>query len=243
LSEHTDNPEVEDDEMTRVIEPDASEHDSEDEHWVESESEPAEEWDELEEEDELPPRPRNRFLRPLPIALVAVLIAAAGFLGGVLVQKGSGEESGSAGGLPGGASGLASLLEEKAGEGSGSEASSGLPAGLGASGGGSAVSGTVSSIDGDTIYVKDSEGNVVAVKAEDGSTISRDSNVGVKKIHPGDSVVVQGSKHGSTVKASSISATEAGVETTGSGAGALSGAEGEASGGESGGSVESLFGE
>jgi hypothetical protein len=247
LSEHTDNPEVEDDEMTRVIEPDASEHDSEDEHWVESESEPAEEWDEPEEEDELPPRPRNRFLRPLPIALVAVLIAAAGFLGGVLVQKGS-EGSGSAGG----ASGLPSFLTEGAGEGSGSEASSGLPAGLGASGGGSAVSGTVSSVDGETIYVKDSEGNVVAVKAEDGSTISRDSNVGVKKIHPGDSVVVQGSKHGSTVKASSISATGAGVETTGLGAGSLPGAEGgeaggsesgEAGGSESGGSVESLFGE
>lgn len=242
MSEHTDNPEVEDDEMTRVIEPDVSEHDSEDEHWVESESEPAEEWDEPEEEDELPPRPRNRFLRPLPIALVAVLIAAAGFLGGVLVQKGS-EGSGSAAGLPGGASGLPSFLTEKSGEGSGSEASSGLPAGLGTAGGGSAVSGTVSSVDGDTIYVKDSEGNVVAVKAEDGSTISRDSNVGLKKIHPGDSVVVQGSKHGSTVKASSISATEAGVETTGFGAGALSGAEGEAGGSESGGSVESLFGE
>lgn len=226
--------------MTRVIEPDAPEHDSEDEHWVEAESVPAEEWEEPEEEDELPPRPRNRFLRPLPIALVAVLIAAAGFLGGVLVQKGS-EGSGSAGGLPGGASGLPSFLTEGAGEGSGSEASSGLPASLG---GGSAVSGTVSSVDGDTIYVKDSEGNVVAVKAEDGSTISRDSNVGVKKIHPGDSVVVQGSKHGSTVKASSISATEAGVETTGFGAGALPGAEGgEAGGSESGGSVESLFGE
>lgn len=230
--------------MTRVIEPDASEHDAEDEHWVKSESEPGEEWDEPEEEDELPPRPRNRFLRPLPVALIAVLIAAAGFLGGVLVQKGSGEESGSTGSLPGGASGLASLLKEKTGEGSGSEASSGLSAGLGAAGGGSAVSGTVSSIDGGTIYVKDSEGNVVAVKAEDGSTISRDSNVGVKKIHPGDSVVVQGSKHGSTVKASSISATEAGVETTGFGTGALPGAEGsEASGSESGGSVESLFGE
>ncbi len=205
MSEHTDNPEVED--------------------------------------EELPARPRNRFLRPLPVALVAVLIAAAGFLGGVLVQKGS-EGSGSAAGLPGGASGLPSFLTEKAGEGSGSEAISGLPAGLGGAGGGSAVSGTVSSVDGKTIYVKDSEGNVVAVRAEDGSTISRDSNVGVKKIHPGDSVVVQGSKHGSTVKASSISATEAGVETTGFGAGALPGGEGgEAGGGESGGSVESLFGE
>jgi len=244
LSEHTDNPEVEDDEMTGVIEPDVSAHGSEDEHWVESESESTQEWDEFEDEeeleDELPPRPRNRLRRPLPVALVAILIAAVGFLGGVLAQKGS-EGSGSAAALPGGASGLPSFLTEKSGGGSGSEASSGLPASIG---GGSAVSGTVSSVDGDTIYVKDSAGNVVAVRAEDGSTISRDSNVGVKKIHPGDSVVVQGSKHGSTVKASSISATEAGVEATGFGAGSLPGAEGgEAGGSKSGGSVESLFGE
>jgi len=243
LSEHTDNPEMEEDEpdMTRVIESEASEHEIEDESWVESESEA--DWDEDEQEDELPPRPPNRFLRPLPIALVAVLIAAAGFLAGVQVQKGSGGESAAAGGLPGGASGLASLLKEKAGEGSGSEGSSGLPAAFGA-GAGSAVSGTVTSVDGDTLYVKDSEGSTVAVKAEDGSTVSRDSNVGVKKIHPGDSVVVQGSKQGSTVKASSISATEAGVETTAAAGGALAAAGGEGSeGGESGSSVESLFGE
>jgi hypothetical protein len=184
---------------------------------------------EVEGEGELPPRPRNRFLRPLPVTLIVVLIAAAGFLGGVLVQKGSGEGSSAAG--PAGA-GLPAFLAEKAGGGGGSEASSGLGSALGAAGGGSAVSGTVSSVDGGTIYVKDSEGNTVAVKAEDGSTVSRDSDVGVRKIHPGDSVVVQGSKEGSTVKASSISATEAGVETTASGGG-----------GESGGSVESLFGE
>ena len=52
------------------------------------------------------------------------------------------------------------------------------------------------------------------MRVEDGSKVSRDSNVGVKKIHPGDSVVVQGAKHGSTVKASSIAATESGVETS-----------------------------
>jgi hypothetical protein len=190
------------------------------------------------EEDELPPRPRNRLLRPLPIALIVVMIAAAGFLGGVLVQKGSGESS-AAGGL-GAGGGLPAFLAEKAGEGSGSEAGSGRGAALGGAGAGSAVSGTVSSVDGSTIYVKDSAGNTVAVKAEDGSTISRDSNVGVKKIHPGDSVVVQGSKQGSTVKASSISATEAGVETTRFAGGAPPATEG---GGESGGSVESLFGE
>jgi len=161
-------------------------------------------WEELAEE-ELPPRPRNRLLAPLPLALIAVLIAACGFLGGVLVQKGS-EGDGSAGGPPGG---LPSFLSEGAGDGS-----SGLPANFPGGGSGAAVSGTVSSVNGRTIYVKDSGGATVAVRVEDGSKVSRDSNVGVKKVRPGDSVVVQGSKHGSTVKASSISATESGVETS-----------------------------
>ena len=143
-----------------------------------------ERWEEPGEE-ELPPRPRNRLLAPLPLALIAVLIAATGFLGGVLVQKGS-EGGGSAvAGLPGD-----------------------LPTGFIGGGAGAAVSGTVASVDGRTIYVKDSGGATVAVRVEDGSEISRDSDVGVKKIRPGDSVEVQGAKHGSTVKASSISATE-----------------------------------
>lgn len=173
--------------------------------------------DKREAEEELPPRPRNRMLAPLPIFLIAVLIAAVGFLGGVLIQKGS--EDGGASGFPGG----------------------GVPTGLPSMPGGAsdaAVTGTVSSVDGRTIYVEDADGNTVAVKAGDGSTITREANTGVKKIRPGDSVVVQGSKNGSTVRASSIGATEAGVE---SGLPEFGGA-GAAPAGD-GGSVESLFGE
>jgi hypothetical protein len=141
-------------------------------------------------EEELPPRPRNRLLAPLPLALIALLIAATGFLGGVLVQKGS-DGGGAVGDLPAGIP-------------------TDLPTGFSSGNSSAAVSGTVSSVDGRTIYVKDSGGATVAVRVEDGSEVSRDSKVGVKKIRPGDSVVVQGAKHGSTVKASSISATEGG---------------------------------
>ncbi len=225
MSERADNTDLED-EMTRTTELQIDEHDDE----RLDDGSPEGEWEELAEE-ELPPRPRNRLLAPLPLALIALLIAACGFLGGVLVQKGS--EGGSAAGLPGG---LPSFFSKEGGGGSGSEGSGSLPAGFPGSGSGAAVSGTVSSVDGRTIYVKNSEGSTVAVRVEDGSKISRDSNVGVKKIHPGDSVVVQGAKHGSTVKAGSISATESGVETSALGGLPASG------GGESGGSVE-LFGE
>jgi hypothetical protein len=225
LSERADSTDLED-EMTRTTELQIDERDDE----RLDDASPEGEWEELAEE-ELPPRPRNRLLAPLPLALIALLIAACGFLGGVLVQKGS--EGGSAAGLP---SGLPSFLSEEGGGGSGSEGSASFPG----SGSGAAVSGTVSSVDGRTIYVKDSDGSTVAVRVEDGSKVSRDSNVGVKKIHPGDSVVVQGAKHGSTVKASSISATESGVET--SALGGLPASGGSESGGEGGGSVE-LFGE
>lgn len=223
MSERADNTDVEE-EMTQVTEPHIDERDDG------GHLDDAEEWEEPAEE-ELPPRPRNRLLAPMPLALIAVLIAAGGFLGGVLVQKGS--EGGSASGLP---NGLPSFLNKEGGEGSGSEGSGGFPAGFPGANSSAAVSGTVSSVNGRTIYVKDSEGSTVAVRVEDGSKVSRDSNVSVKKIHPGDSVVVQGSKHASTVKASSIAATESGLETSASGGFPTSG------GGKGGGSVE-LFGE
>jgi hypothetical protein len=203
LSEHTDTTELEDDAMeSRVIETEAR------------------------EEAELPPRPRGRLLRPLPLLLVAVTIAAAGFLGGVLAQKGSEGGAGAASGLPAG--GLPSFAAAK-----GEEAESGTSAGGALPSAASAASGTVTSVEGHTIYVKEADGTVVAVKAGDGATVTRDANVAAKKVHPGDTVTVEGSKHGSTVKASSIAATEAGVESTAAFA-APGAAEGETS-------VESLF--
>lgn len=213
--------------MSQATEPQIDERDDE-----RLEPSPDGDWEEPVEE-ELPPRPRNRLLAPLPLALIAVLIAATGFLGGVLVQKGS--EGSTAVGLPGG---LPSFLSEGAGGGAGSEGSGGLPASFPGSGSGAAVSGTVSSVNRRTIYVKDSGGATVAVRVEDGSKVSRDSNVGVKKVRPGDSVVVQGAKHGSTVKASSISATESGVETS-----AAAGLPASGGGSDEGGGSVELFGE
>jgi hypothetical protein len=243
LSEHTDNPELEDEEMTRVIETDARE---DEERWIDSESDGDVEprrgggrdrggWDDG-EEAELAPRPRGRLLRPLPLLLIAVTIAAAGFLGGVLAQKGS--EGGAAAGGFGGAGGLPSFAAAKEGASTEGASTSEAPSFSGSGASTAAATGTVTSIEGNTIYVKESGGTVVAVKAGDGSTVTRDSNVSAKKIHPGDTVVVEGSKHGSTVRASSIAATESGVEST-AGFGAPGVAE--SGGSETETSVESLF--
>jgi hypothetical protein len=223
---------------SRVIETDA--RDEEEERWIDTES-GGDGWDD-DDAEAIPPRPRGRLLRPLPLALIAVVIAAAGFLGGVLAQKGSEGAVAVAG--PGGG-GAPSFVAAGGGSGSaGGEggAAAGGATGLPSFGGtGAAAAGTVTSVEGRTIYVKESDGTVVAVKAGDGATVTRDSNVVAKKLHPGDSVVVQGAKHGSTVRASSIAATESGVESTaGFGApGAATSGRGTES--ESGTSVESLF--
>ncbi|HVW47660.1 MAG TPA: hypothetical protein VHA76_11440, partial [Solirubrobacterales bacterium] len=178
---------------TRVIESDAREEErdeereeerdeerEEDERWIDEESGG---WDE-DGDDAIPPRPRGRLLRPVPLALIAVIVAAAGFLGGVEAQKGS--EGGSAGAAPG-AGGLPGFAASKAGGseagGSESKAESSL-AGLGGSSS-VAATGTVTSVEGHTIYVKESDGTTVAVKVGDGATVTRDSNVAAKQIHPG----------------------------------------------------------
>jgi hypothetical protein len=184
-----------------------------------------EEWEALERE-ELPPRPRNRFLRPLPISLLAVLIAALGFLGGVEVQKGSGEGASASSPFGGG---LPSL------QGAPFAAASGGGAGGGE---GEAITGTVTGVNGKTVYVKDPEGTVHAVRAAAGATVTRTAKAEAKGIHPGDSVVVEGTQNGSKVTATSIRATAGGVEAAGPGAAG----GGESSGGEEGG-VASLFAE
>ena len=220
MSDNYDNP-PEDEEMTRVIDTDT--RDEEEERWIDDGSDEGG-WGAGEDHQELAPRPRGRLLRPLPLFLIALVVAAAGFLGGVLAQKGSegGAEAGGAGfpalGASAGGTGLPSF--------GGSEAT---------------ASGTVTSVEGHTIYVKESDGTTVAVKVGDGATVTRDSNVAAKKIHPGDTVTVEGSKHGSTVKAGSVAATESGVEST-TGLGGPGGATGGEEGGSEGEtSVESLF--
>jgi hypothetical protein len=166
-------------------------------------------WEALEQE-ELPPRPRNRFLRPLPVGLLAVLIAALGFLAGVQAQKGSGEGAAASSGFGGGLPALQGAPFAAAGS------------GAGAGGQGESVTGTVTGVDGKTIYVKDSEGTVHAVRAAAGATVTRTAKAEAKGIHPGDSVVVEGTRNGSKVTATSIRATAGGVQAAGgSGAGGV----------------------
>jgi Domain of unknown function (DUF5666) len=162
-------------------------------------------------EDELPARPRRPLVTPVRAGLAAVVIAAAGFFGGVEVQKSQGSNASS--GAPAAVSGAA-----RAGGG-----------GFGGFGGqaSNATFGTVTSKNGSSLYVQDANGTTVKVRMDSNSKITRTANASGSAIHPGDTVVVQGSKSSNgTVTASQITAATA----RGAGRGFLRGGFGGAPG-------------
>jgi hypothetical protein len=155
---------------------------------------PSERW--LEDDEQLPPRPRRRLLTPLPLALAAVLLIACGFIGGVLVEKGQNETSSAT--PSGGASAFASRLRSLAGAaGSGSSSSAGAGAGAGGAGAGGGfarpTAGTVAYISGDTLYVTGTESNTIKVWTSPGTSVTKTVQSSVKAIHPGETVTVTGS--------------------------------------------------
>jgi hypothetical protein len=203
-----------------------------------------EEW--LQEPLELPPRPRRRLLgaggNPIALGLLAVLLIACGFIGGVLVEKGETSSSGAAGS---GASGLASRFAAlRGGSSSGATAhsTSGGGAGgfFGASGASRPTAGTVAYLDGNTLYVTNAEGNTIKVKTSAATTVSKTVTSSVKGIHPGETVTITGA----TGSNGAVSAESISVGSSGGGLAALFGGSksGSGTGGSSGGETPALFG-
>jgi hypothetical protein len=215
-----------------------------------------------EDHDALPPRPRRRLLgkggNPVQVALLGVLLLACGFIGGVLVEKSqtSSSTSGTGGALAArfaALRGASATGSGSAASGSGGAAATGGAAGGAARGGfagrfgaaGGATIGEVAYISGSTLYVTNTEGNTVKVTTSPASSITKTVKTDVHGIHPGETVVVRGSKGSSgAVSAESVSVnTSAGA---GGALGALFG--GGASGGGSraaaggGGGEPALFG-
>ncbi len=196
----------------------------------------------IEDEEELPRRPRRRLLAPLPLALLAILLIACGFIGGALVEKGQ-QSSSSAGGL---SSRFAALRSATSATAAGSVASAGSSARGFAAGGGfggaGLTTGEVAYIVGSTLYVTNSEGTTIRVNTSGGSTVTKTVKSTVSAIHPGETVVVTGS----TGKNGAISAESIKIGSTSGGLGSLFGGERSSAGGKGtgaqGGSEQSLFG-
>jgi hypothetical protein len=200
-----------------------------------------------EPEELLPRRPRRRLLgkgsNPIALALLGVLLAACGFIGGVLIEKGE-TSSSSAGGST--ATSLASRFRASRGGATGATSASGASAG--ASAGGSAggftrpTAGTVAYLAGSTLYVTNAEGNTIKVTTSAATSVTKTVKASVKAIHPGETVTITGeTASGGTVSAESIS-----VGSSGGGLAALfgggSGAGGSSSRSSGAGGAASLFG-
>jgi hypothetical protein len=153
-------------------------------------------WEPAPETQALPPRRRRRLITPASAVLAAVLIGALGFIGGVEVQKGQADSGGSA------AAGTGATARAALGAGAGGAARGGF------AGQGNATVGSVANKRGSTLYVKDSDGNLVRVRTTSHSKINRTATASAGAIHPGDTVIVQGTKSSSgTITATQINAT------------------------------------
>ena len=157
--------------------------------------------DALDNDDEwdvAPPPKRRMHWTTLLLALGVACVLAFG--GGILAQKHWGKASSAGFAFPGGGSLPAGLTANLGGAGGGA-GGFGAPGGFGAAG----TTGTVSYIQGTTLYVTAASGSVVKVRVLKGVPVSRTVESKVSGIRPGESVVIQGSKAGSgTVKATSV---------------------------------------
>jgi hypothetical protein len=146
-------------------------------------------------------------------ALVGFVLLACGFWGGAELQKHRGGSS------SGGAANFASIAARFRGSGTSTTATTatgaGGLAGAGFGGASNATTGTLSVVDGNTLYVLTSAGALVKVTLEPSTTITRNAKTKNDGLRPGDTVVVSGStgKNGA-VAASSVAATAPGVTAT-----------------------------
>jgi hypothetical protein len=191
----------------------------------------ADEREGLDEFAELPPRPRRHLVTPLNLALLAVLLVAGGFIAGVLVEKGkSSSQSAAVGG------GAAAARRAVAGGGAAAAGGGAAAAGDATAAGrapANATVGTVSTIDGHSLFVSDAQGNTIKVRVASGAKVSKTAATSVAAIHPGDTVIVQGAKASDgSVTANSVRATAAGLGGGGGFAGLFGGGGGGAAAGQ-----------
>ncbi len=137
-----------------------------------------------------------------PVAvLLVLLIAGGGIWGGAALQRSQGSTTG-AGSI---ASAFASRFASARG-------ATGARGGFGGAST-AAASGTVTEIQGSTLYVTNASGNLVEVKIDTSTTVTRNAKTTLSGLAPGDTVVVEGTKaKNGTVTASSIAATAAGCD-------------------------------
>ena len=158
----------------------------------------------------LPRRPR-RWFTPTSAALLALVLGFAGFYAGVREEKTRATGSGSTlatGSRSAPATGSGSAPATGSGSapatGSGSRRAVSPTAATGSAGG--VTAGTVTRVDGDTVYVKESSGSTVEIKLLRTTAIDKSVDVSSHSVRPGDSVTIQGTRgSGGAITSTSIS--------------------------------------
>lgn len=146
---------------------------------------------------ELSAPPRQR-LPWLTLLLSGALVAGLAFAGGALVERnqtqggtpsaatrGGAAQSGQAGRRQGFGAGQGDQSGQRQGGGTGPGAAGGL------------TIGTVKLVDGSTIYVTDTQGNVVKVTTADSTQVTEAKSGKVSDLQPGQTVTVRGSQNAS----------------------------------------------
>jgi len=170
-------------------------------------------------EPEFRPRPRRR-AHALTFFLAGAALVAAGFFGGVLLQKHEDHGTSTATGTTARARAFAAA----GATGTGGIGGTGARAGgfnFGGGAGGGAVTGTVKLVDGKNVYVTDTSGNVVKVATSGSSQLTKTDPATTKDVAPGDIVIVRGTQNSdgsytaSTLVISSASALSGAPATPG----------------------------
>jgi hypothetical protein len=142
-------------------------------------------------DDDLTEQLRRRASRPptrVTLALGGAVLAMAGFLGGVMVEKGHAASSSSAGGN----SPFANFTGFPGRGGGGAGATGGPGAGTGQGGAGSTITGTVKFVDGTTVYITTSAGETITVQTNASTAIRSDQTIKASDLTVGATVTVRG---------------------------------------------------
>jgi len=159
---------------------------------------------------------------PRATAILGVcLLAAATFLAGIEAQKQWGGSSSSAGLGARGAAFGAGAGTGTTGANGGTQGARGAGGGFFGRGGGGFTAGTVKLVQGSTIYVTTTNGNVVKVSVPSSTAITKSVTTKLSGVHPGDTVTAIGTTSSDgVIKATSLRLGDTGLPGGGFGRGA-----------------------
>jgi len=152
--------------------------------------------DDVDDIDEMPTRSSRRIVTAWTVVFAALVVAGAGFVAGIQIEKRNAPAA-AASGLPPGLRAFAN--------GGGGFAGSQLPAAQGDAGT-AGTTGKVKLVDGANVYITTSDGSTVKVATSSSSKVTKSVDAALSDLKAGDTIVVQGTTGADgTIAASSIS--------------------------------------